>query len=328
MTPLISIIIPTTGRPQFLPRAVNSALARMDSKDVEVIIIPNGPDETWQESLRKFSNHRSVRVIRIMETNANIARNAGLTEARGELIRFLDDDDYLIPEGAIKQYQIIQSSNVDMISGSIMLIDENGKCFDIWHQPDIDDLCAAVLGPWRKCQPSAHVYRRISLGNNLWSPETNVRQDFKWLFDLCVSHELQWIKINDVVGVWQHHWGQQVSSSKSFNDIRKLTVPMLMRAYDQLKTDGRLNDIRRTAITQGLWSCVHTAFFLEPHFWFKVACQVREIIPSARPAQALYNFPILRHINPMIIVWLMSPVKCFFYQIQQVLKKLHIRHSW
>jgi glycosyltransferase involved in cell wall biosynthesis len=103
MTPLVSVIIPTIGRPQYLPRAINSALTGIESKDVEVIVVPNGPDNSWQETLQPYHNNQSVRVIRIMEANANIARNAGLDEARGEFVRFLDDDDYLIPGGVLKQ---------------------------------------------------------------------------------------------------------------------------------------------------------------------------------------------------------------------------------
>ncbi len=327
-TPLVSVIIPTGNRPHYLPRAVNSALAGMQQGEVEVIVVPNGPDESWHISLLPYQNNPSVRVIPIAEANANIARNAGLDTARGEFVRFLDDDDYLIPEGAVKQYELIQSTGADVVSGSIKLIDEQSCCFNIWHQPDVDDLCAAVLGPWRKCVSNAHVYRRKSLGSNRWNPSTAVRQDFEWLFNLCVSDELRWIKINDIVGIWQHHWGQQISSSKKFNEIRKLTIPMLIHAHDRLSTDGRLNDIRRKAIAEGLWSCVHTAFFLEPLYWHRIAYKAHEINSTSRPAQTLYSYPVLKNLNPLIIMWLILPVKWLIHQIRRILKKLHIRHTW
>jgi len=328
MIPLVSVIIPTIGRPQYLPRAINSALSGMESKDIELIVIPNGPDDSWQEALQPYHNNQSVRVIPIVEANANIARNVGLDEARGEFVRFLDDDDYLIQIGVLKQYALIKSSNVDVVSGSVQLVDEKGRCFDTWYQPNMDDFCAAVLGPWRKCHPSAFVFKRKSLGNNRWNPDIAVRQDFDWLFNLCVSSELSWIKINDVVGIWQHHWGQQVSSSKNFNEIRKLTVPMLILAYNKLLAYGRLNNLRQKAISQGLWSCVHTAFFLEPIYWHRIAYMAREIDSTIRPAQALYSYPVLKHLNPLTIIWLILPVKWLIYLYRQILKKLHIRHTW
>jgi len=110
MSPLISVIIPTVNRPRWLPRAVDSALAGMKSGEVEVIVVPNGPDKSWRESLQPYEGNKYVRVFPIPEPNANIARNAGLAVSTGAFVRFLDDDDYLIPEGANKQYELIQTS--------------------------------------------------------------------------------------------------------------------------------------------------------------------------------------------------------------------------
>ncbi len=117
MTPLVSIIIPTHNRPHFLPRAVDSALAGMPAGEVEVIVVPNGPDESWKQSLLPYKHNSSVRVIPITAANANIARNTGLAAANGEFVRFLDDDDYLIPEGAVKQYALIKESGVAGYNG-------------------------------------------------------------------------------------------------------------------------------------------------------------------------------------------------------------------
>ncbi len=327
MNPLVSVIIPTIGRPQYLPRAINSALTGMESKDVEVIVVPNGPDDSWQKTLQPYHNNLSVRIIPIMEANANIARNVGLDEARGEFIRFLDDDDYLIPEGAVKQYELIKSFGVDVVSGSVQLVDESDQCFNVWHQPDMDDLCIAVLGPWRNCLPAAHVYRRSCLGSAKWNPSTIVRQDLDWLFNLCVSRELRWHKINDIVCAWQHHWNKRISSKTHFNEIRKLTIPMLIRTYNSLQTSNRLNNARKQAVALGLWSSIHSAFFLDPFYWWKIAHTTQVNFPTSRPPQALYNFPILRHIDPLIILWLILPVKWLIHLKNQILKKLHIRHN-
>jgi len=328
MTPLVSIIIPTAYRPHYLPRSINSALSGMNNNDVEVIVVPNGPDESWRESLNPYGNNQSVRVIHIKEANANIARNAGLTEARGEFVRFLDDDDYLIPENSIKQYELIQSSGADIVSGSVQLVDEAGGCFDVWRQPDMDDLCAAVLGPWRNGLIMSHVYRKSSLKSARWNPATIVRQDVEWLLDLCASKELRWHKTNDVVGVWQHHWEQRVSSKTRFNEIRKLTVPMLIRTYKSLQMENRLNDLRRQAVTLELWSLIHSAFFLEPLYWSEVARTAQEIDSTVRPLQAIYNFPLIRNLNPLLIQWLLLPKRWTFYRFRHLLKKLRLLHIW
>jgi glycosyltransferase involved in cell wall biosynthesis len=329
MSPKISIIIPTANRPKLLPRAIDSVLSGLDARDVEVIVVPNGPDESWHDALFPYCNNPSIRVISIKESNGNIARNAGLAEARGEFVRFLDDDDYLIPEGAIKQYELIQTSGVDVVSGSVQLVDVGGHCYDIWQQPDMEDFCVAVVGPWRVCLPVAHVYRRSILDHARWNPETSVRQDVEWLFDLCADREVRWKKTDDVVGVWQHHWGQRVTSSKNFKKIRnKMTVPMLIRTYENLKKEGRLNEPRQRAIAIGLWNFIHGAFFLEPGFWGQIARLAQQIDPAARPTQAFYNFPVVCHLTPLMIQWVMLPKRWTFHQIRQLFRRVQIRISW
>ena len=328
MTPIISVIIPTANRPHYLPRSINSALKGMKHGEVEVIVVPNGPDESWRAVLEPYQNNTCVRVIRIKEANANIARNAGLNAARGHLVRFLDDDDYLVPEGAIKQYELIQDSSIDVISGSVQLVDEEGRCFRTWRQPDVDDICAAMLGPSRVCHPSAHVYKRSKLKNLQWNPETSVRQDFEWLFDLCASTELSWKKIDDVVGAWQHHWENRISSSIDYNTIRKLTVPMIMRTYEILKKDGRLTEARKRAISQGLWGCIQVSFFLQPLYWTQVASVAQKIDPTARPVRKIYNYPVIRRFNPLLIHYVMLPKRLFYFYLRRLLNKFRLRHNW
>jgi len=328
MTPLISVVIPTVNRPHYLCRAVDSALAGMDAGDVEVLVIPNGPDESWRDALLSFQNNPFVRVIRIAEANANIARNAGLVAARGEFVRFLDDDDYLLPDGALKQYASIQDPRVDVVSGSVELIDVRGRCFHVWHQPDTDDFCSAIIGPNRLCLPVAHVYRRSRLCNTRWNAKTSVRQDLDFLFDLCATTELNWHRIDNVVGVWQHHWGNRISSSQKFNTIRSLTVPMLMRTYESLKVEGRLNGSRRRAVSQGLWGCVQSAFFLEPRYWTQIARVAQKIDPTARPVQVIYDYPVIRKLSPLFIQFVMLPKRWAFYHFRQLLKKCRLRHNW
>lgn len=318
MKPLVSVIIPTANRPHYLPRAVSSALAGMGSDEVEVIVIPNGPDESWRDSLAPYRKNCALRVVSIMEANANIARNAGLVQAQGDYIRFLDDDDYLIPEGAIKQYELMQSSGADVVSGSIKLVDQRGRCCTIWHQPDTDDLHAAVLSPLRRCQPTAHVYRRSSLGNVRWNPITRSSQDVEWLFDLCASAEVSWQNSKEIVGVWQHHDGSRISCSQDTSTKQRLILPLIIRSYKLLQTSGRLSGERRKAVASGMWGCIHHAFFRDPLYWAKIARLAKSIDPDARPVQPMYNYFLMRQLDPLHVQWLMFPKRLFFHYGRQV----------
>ena len=58
--PLLSVIIPTHNRPQYLPRAVESALQAAPNGNVEVIVVPNGGDETWKISLATLLKDKRI----------------------------------------------------------------------------------------------------------------------------------------------------------------------------------------------------------------------------------------------------------------------------
>lgn len=92
--PLVSVVIPTYNRLPFLKEAVASIQAQT-LKDWELIIVDDcSPDETWEwlQSLQAAQ----IKVFRQAENaERSAARNKGLSEAKGEFILFLDDDDRL-----------------------------------------------------------------------------------------------------------------------------------------------------------------------------------------------------------------------------------------
>ena len=92
-SPTFTVIVPTYGRPQFLPDAVRSVLAQSVG-NFECLVV----DDASPAPVDVPVDPR-VRVIR-RSTNGGpaAARNSGIAEARGECIVFLDDDDLFTPD--------------------------------------------------------------------------------------------------------------------------------------------------------------------------------------------------------------------------------------
>ncbi|SEP61456.1 Glycosyl transferase family 2 [Ectothiorhodospira magna] len=333
MTPLVSVIIPTANRPHYLPRAVKSALAGMPPGEVEVIVVPNGPDQSWQKSLQVFANNAAVRVIPITHGNANVARNIGLMNARGNYVRFLDDDDYLYPNAAVEQYKILEKSDADVVSGNVDIVDEMGIRLDIWIQPNIEDFCVAILGPWRACLTTAHVYRTTAVRKITWVPSVTLRQDVHWLFELCTASDLKWKRLSESVGAWVQHPNARVSLASTgdssggltiparYRDRDKATVKILLSTYRRLAEQDRLTPARQEAVALGLWGCVHSSFFLNPIDWTQVAKTALEIYPDSRPIQPIYAWPGFRHLSPIAIQWLLLPKRWLGYRIRYFRKR-------
>ena len=84
----LSIIIPTCDRPQFLNRAVTSALNN-GGNDCEVIIVDDG----LEKSAPSLTFDGDIKVITTPgRTGASAARNLGANHATGSHLLFLDDD--------------------------------------------------------------------------------------------------------------------------------------------------------------------------------------------------------------------------------------------
>lgn len=89
----VSVIIPVYNTEKYIRRAVQS-VCRQTFQDFEIILVDDGSsDSSWKvcESLNAWDNR--IRIFHQGNAGAGAARNAGLREARGEYLFFLDSDD-------------------------------------------------------------------------------------------------------------------------------------------------------------------------------------------------------------------------------------------
>lgn len=99
---LVSVVIPTYKRPDFLVRAVNSVLNQTYSNVEVVVVDDNNPDtETrsrTEDIMKQFDDNPRVKYIRHERNkNGSAARNTGARSSKGEYVAFLDDDDEYTP---------------------------------------------------------------------------------------------------------------------------------------------------------------------------------------------------------------------------------------
>ena len=99
---LVSVVIPTAGRPEMIGRAVNSVLAQT-YPFLEVFVVVDGPDPATDAALAAITDSR-LRVLRLPERRGpGAARNTAGAVAKGDWIAFLDDDDEWLPDKLERQ---------------------------------------------------------------------------------------------------------------------------------------------------------------------------------------------------------------------------------
>jgi hypothetical protein len=116
--PEVSVILPTSDRPELLVRAVESIL-RQTLVDFELLIVDNNriaPPVVKNGGLADALTDSRVRVIPAENArNAAMARNAGLAAACGAWITFLDDDDWYRADKLAAQHALATATRAPLV---------------------------------------------------------------------------------------------------------------------------------------------------------------------------------------------------------------------
>lgn len=105
-----TFIVPNYNKGEYITECLNS-IYNQTYQNFEVIVIDDGSSDDSLEKINKFS------VDKLLKTNrrqAGGARNAGLKEATGDYIIFLDSDDYLASNDVL-EHLANQINNEDVI---------------------------------------------------------------------------------------------------------------------------------------------------------------------------------------------------------------------
>jgi glycosyltransferase involved in cell wall biosynthesis len=121
--PLVSVIIPTLDRPEFLRAALRSVLSQTVA-DFEVLVIDDGSVMNLLPVLDEFADGR-IRYFRHESRRGEAAaRNTGIRSARGPYLALLDDDDEWLPEKLRLQLELFSRcpENVGCVYGGHVTI--------------------------------------------------------------------------------------------------------------------------------------------------------------------------------------------------------------
>lgn len=125
INPQVSFIIPAYNAENTIKDCVNSIL-KIKEYNIEIIIIDDGSQDNTMKICEKFCDNR-VRVFWQKNSGVSVARNYGISKARGAYIGFCDADDILDAQEMQEVLLHINEEN-DLIMFNVRRSSERG-CF-------------------------------------------------------------------------------------------------------------------------------------------------------------------------------------------------------
>ena len=94
MKPTVTVLIDTYNHERFIEEAIVSVLEQdFPASEMQILVVDDGSTDRTPEIVRKFEPH-----VRLAPKNRMAARpprsTLGIPEARGEIVAFLDGDDW------------------------------------------------------------------------------------------------------------------------------------------------------------------------------------------------------------------------------------------
>jgi len=115
---MISVIIPCFNAEEFLKETLDSILSQQE--EIEDIIVVD--DGSTDQSASIVKSYNDSRIIYLHQPNkgVSVARNRGLTQAKGEFVVFFDADDKMTPDFLKERKKIlIDNPDVDFCCGPV-----------------------------------------------------------------------------------------------------------------------------------------------------------------------------------------------------------------
>ncbi|NLV40879.1 MAG: glycosyltransferase [Candidatus Hydrogenedentes bacterium] len=124
---LVSVIMPAWNRAETIGRAVESVLAQSYA-NWELIVVDDGSDDGTPEAVQAFrAANPKIRLLRIAHEGVSAARDAGLREAKGGIIAYLDSDNRWLPDYLLFSVHALLETGAKCGYSVLEIVDEDQR---------------------------------------------------------------------------------------------------------------------------------------------------------------------------------------------------------
>lgn len=122
-SPLVSVVIPLYNAEEYLEKCLLSVTSQTYI-NLQIILVNDGSTDRTSELCKAWcSCDKRIEYIEQDNLGQGIARNSGITLARGQLITFIDADDWVACDYIKKMYHALMKSDADICKCNFDMID-------------------------------------------------------------------------------------------------------------------------------------------------------------------------------------------------------------
>lgn len=302
--PLVSIIMPTYNRAAVITQAISTVLEQYYGH-FELLVCDDASTDDTAAQVKAFDDKR-IRYLKLAKGGAAAARNAGLAQAKGQVIAYLDSDNFWHPAFLLH-----------MLDKLLFTADSHAV---YCHFIDYKVLATAPLSAAkatelmvRPFQQPSFCYERLQQRNFI---DLNCYIHWRYLFELHGGFNEQLTRRQDYELILRYSWAKAPTQLKQVLALYRRDERLLPITYQQ-QHDHSCNQHIANTLAQLKQATAQT---VTAHYLLLAdqynTCTATEVVACAK---------LLSHNANVSVLWLSGPRQRFWPELPANIKQVQLK---
>lgn len=247
-SPLVSVIIPAYNASQWIAETLSSVIEQ-DYTHHEIIVINDGSADNTVDIVESFGE--AVRCIHKENGGQASARNAGIREAKGKYVAFLDADDLWIKEKLKLQVAQLEETGAKWAYADSFAFD--GKSKEILYKfsdkqtQHSGDILKPLFSTCFIPSPTPIIQRSVFSNVGLFNEESRMRNREDWEMWLRISAKYPIVSISSPLAYYRIH---STSATGSEGHVKSMKGHITVIEEAALREEAKLGPLKNTVLSK------------------------------------------------------------------------------